>query len=114
MRRSREILPYGIHPYVVANRFVLLKVFDPLLIEACLPDFPLKLQLALQLKRVSAFEELHAFFQRMLVSGSKDCVEMIGHDHEFVQQHSLLCSVVQQDLDKKGCTFVVSEDGLAF
>jgi hypothetical protein len=64
---------------------------DLALIEAAHPH----IQIALQAEGEAALNELHGFFQRNVLSGRDQRVEMLGHDDKGMQQESSLAAVIE-------------------
>lgn len=74
--------PHRIHADVTAVPRVIFKIPNPTVRKTCLP----RSAAPLQMKRESPFDELHGSFEGNLFPGRDQCVQMIGHDQEFLQK----------------------------
>jgi len=69
---------------------------DGRLMETGLPDFHPAAAFLVDFMRAATFNELHGLFQRGVVGGSQQQVQMIGHQYKFVQQIGSCHPVVEQ------------------
>ena len=58
----------------------------------------------------ASFDELHDAFQRKIIGGCDERVEVVGHDHEIVEKIFVLRAVVKNGFDEKlGGGFAMEE-----
>lgn len=88
---------------------VILPISDAMIRETRLPDGAALLQAI----RESSFDELHGPLDRNVLCGRQQCVEVIGHDDEFVEQEFACVAIVREGFDQemRGC--LASKDGKA-
>jgi len=75
-------------------------VANPVIRKPALPHLGLASNQRPERMRVSAFDQLHRALDRDIVSGSEDEVNVIGHDHEFVQGIMTLAPIMKQSFEK--------------
>jgi hypothetical protein len=88
---------------------IILKIADAMIAETCLPHRPAEFQA----ERESSFDKLHGTFQRDLVCGREQRMEMIGHDHEFMKQIFPLITIMSEGFDQEIGGRCAPEDRLA-
>jgi len=104
-RRFDQETLHRVLPDVILKLLVFERISDPPIQEARLPNFSLKFQAFVELKRESTLHELHCSFQSD--SGwRQDQVNVVRHDDKFMQSIFLLCSVIQQDFHEEARNLV--------
>ena len=88
---------------------VVFKIAHTMVRETCLPHGRVRFQAI----RKSSFEELHGPLQRNLLSGRQQRVEVVGHDHEFVEQKFSFVAIVRQRFDHKVSRCLPAKDWTA-
>ncbi len=72
----------GIHSNVLAVVHSVGFIADTMIREACLPDR----EFGMQAKGKSSLDELDGALKRNLIRGGDECVEVVRHDDEVMQQ----------------------------
>ena len=80
---------------------VIVPILDAMFGEARLPDFEVRLQLLFDSERESALDALHSLLQRNLGRGREQHVEVIRHQHEFVEREAALATVFLTHLNEQ-------------
>jgi hypothetical protein len=96
---------------VLAMTRVILWIADAMVGKALLPDEKLETQFLLGAKRKSAFDELNGLFQRNIFRGPDDQMEVVRHDHEFVQKKAAFPAIVREDVEKQPRHFFFLKSG---
>ena len=78
---------------------VVIFIADAMIGEACLPNG----RAGFQTVRKSSLDELHCPFKRNLRSGSQQGMDVVRHDHKFVEKKFLFVAIVRESFDQKGC-----------
>ena len=84
---------------VLPKGTVFFDIPDPPIIEARLPDFTAKAQFLPSSEREAAFDQLQGSLQ--CDGRCNQHMEVIGHQHKFVQQIFALPAVVQQNFNEE-------------
>ena len=92
---------------------VVIGIADAVIRETLLPDFGGGFQDFASAKRESALDVLQRFFERGVGRGCKKQMEVIGHDHVFVQEKTPFLPVVVEYLDEQFRHADGLEDGAA-
>jgi len=61
----------------------------------------------------ASFDELHNAFEREIFGGCEEHVEVIGHDHEIVQEIVVLGAVMENGVDEESGGGFASKESLA-
>jgi hypothetical protein len=61
----------------------------------------------------ASFDELHGALEREIFGGCDERVEVIGHDHEVVQEIFVLGAVMKHGVDEKSGGGFASKESLA-
>ncbi len=72
-------------------------VADPMIRKASLPNR----QTRLQPKRKPSLDELNSPLQRYLIRRRYQRMEVVGHDHEFMQEILALFAIVEEDVNEQ-------------
>lgn len=97
---------------VLAMALIVLWIADAMIGKALLPDERMETQLLLGTEGESTFDELNGFFQRNVLRGRDDQVEVVPHDYELVQEETAFPAVVLQDIEKETRHFFFFEEGI--
>jgi len=89
--RSDRILP---NVRVVV--FVIVRVANAVIHETCLPYFESKMNFPFPAIGETALDELECLFQRDFRCRCQQQMEVIGHDHKFIQQKPPLLTILRQ------------------
>jgi len=72
-------------------------VADPMIRKTSLPDR----QTRLQSKRESSLDKLHRPLQRYFIRRRNQRMEVVRHDHEFMQQIFALFAIVEENINQQ-------------
>jgi len=78
---------------------VIHQVADPVLVIAVLPNL-LRLKFAYR-EGISAFDQLNALWERLIVCRGKEYVDVVRHNNEAVYQEFALLSIPHQRCEKQ-------------
>lgn len=88
-------------------------VSNPMIRKAPLPNFDSGTRLLHEAMRIAAFNELHRSFQRDRGIVSEEKMNMIGHDHEFVELKDSAVAIVKCSVYQNPCGRFGLEQGSA-
>ncbi len=97
LRRRNKVSPYWVLLDIPRTTHELLFRRDLALIEAAHPH----IKLALQAEGETALDKLYGLFKRHIRSGRNQCVEMVRHDDERVQEEFALIVIVKDGMLKQ-------------
>lgn len=86
---------------VIAMGFVIDGTLNAMVRKSCLPYLAVESEFFLDPVRKAAFDELNGFFERKLITGRDDRVQVVSHDDEFMQQEAAFVAVIPQDINEK-------------
>jgi hypothetical protein len=89
--------PHRIHANVLPMSLKILFITNPMIRKARLPDGHLRFQL----EREPSLDELNGLLQRNFMTRRDQCMEVVRHHDEFVQQIFSLSSITQKSFDKQ-------------
>jgi hypothetical protein len=72
-------------------------IADPMIRKASLPDR----QTRLQSKRESSLDELHRPLQRYFIRRRNQRMEVVRHDHVFMQEIFALYAIVEENINEQ-------------
>ena len=75
---------------------VIVRVLDPMLRESRLPNLRIESELLFCSIGEATLYILHCLFQWNLMIGSENGMEVVWHNHEFVEQEAPLASVARE------------------
>ena len=75
-------------------------IANPMIRESALPNFRIAPDERSELMRIRALDELHAALNRHILRGSKQKMNMIGHEDEGVQKITAFTSVMEHNFEK--------------
>jgi len=100
------VLGHGRHPAlhwvlvdVLAESFILQHIAHATVVKTVFPDVSAITEFFPGSVGESALDKLHRFFQSLV--GSQEEMEMIRHEHKFMEQEFALISVVSQYFQKE-------------
>ncbi len=85
----------------------ILQITDAVIRETRLPRWAFRLQA----EGESSFDELHGALQRNLRRGHQERMDVIGHDHEFMEKKFLMGAIVRESVDQQFGGCITTEDG---
>ena len=98
---------------VLAMVFIVLRIANAMVGKTFLPDQRLEPQLLLRAEGESALDELTGFFQSNVFRRREDQVEVVRHDHEFVQEKTAFPAIVLKNVEKQARHFFFLEDAIS-
>jgi hypothetical protein len=81
--------------------FVIPCVANAVIHETCLPYFKSKMNFPFRAIGETALDELQCLFQRDFRCRSQQQMEVIGHDHKFMQQKPPLSTILRKNIHQK-------------
>ena len=95
---------HWIHPNIINLLRILIRISDPVLVVALLPDFALEIHLLFCSIGESPFDELHCFLERHERRRRENQMDVVSHEDELVDLKSLFGPVftkyVEQEVAK--------------
>ena len=80
--------------------FEIARIANPMIGKSALPDFELPADQGSKFMRVGALDELNGPFNRDILRGCQQEMNVIGHDHEGVQGIAAFAAISIQSLEK--------------
>ena len=80
---------------------VICRIIDAVVCKSSLPNLGFDLQLLAGAERETPFDELHHFLERNFKSRRDKQVQVVRHDYEFVEQQSLLASIIEEHVEQE-------------
>jgi len=80
--------------------FEIARVANPVIGKSALPDFALPADQGSEFMRVGPLDELNGSFNRDILRGSQQEMNVIGHDHEGVQRITAFAAISIQSLEE--------------
>jgi hypothetical protein len=81
--------------------FVILCVANAVIHETCLPYFKSKMNFPFRAIGETALDELQCLFQRDFRCRCQQQMEVIGHNHKFMQQKPPLSTILRKNIHQK-------------
>ena len=92
----------------------ILAIANSVIGEPALPDFSFSTQDGSQGVRIAALDELNRVFERYVVGGSEQEMDVLGHDDEGVQLESTFAAISAESLQEEADMVLDNKKSTAF